>query len=379
MFDCSLKSDALNSPILKIKALYPLMDDVTRTMVTYLREEIKKKAVSGLLVKEICAKFTTDVVSSCIFAIDANSFSATADEAVIRKMGKSMMETSLWNIILITLTNVFPVISKLYKVPLISKKHEKFFIKIMADAVAHRAENRIDRKDYLDHLMNLKEKKGISALDMAAHAITFFLDGFETTGVVMSQALYVIAAHKKCQNRMRQEISENLDTDGNISFEKLQELPYLEQVFCETLRLYPPGLSLVKKCTEPIELDGFKGHKLWVTKGTLMWIPIYSLHRDAENWPHPNEFDPDRFADGAAKSFEDKGIYLPFGNGPRICLGRRFANTQVKKGIVEILKNFEISVNPQTIEPITLDPKSNISPGFMFEPKGGVWLDFKAL
>lgn len=113
-----------------------------------------------------------------------------------------------------------------------------------------------------------------------------------------------------------------------------------------------------------------------IEKGMNVYIPLYQLQRDSEYYSKPNEFIPERFdpVHGGVKAFKDKGVFLTFGDGPRICLGMKFATMQSKAAIVEIIKNFKISVNSKTEKVLVLDPNE-----FMNVKKGGLWLDFKPI
>lgn len=113
-----------------------------------------------------------------------------------------------------------------------------------------------------------------------------------------------------------------------------------------------------------------------IKKGTLVHIPSYSIMRDPEHYPNPEVFDPDRFSpeNGGLKRYRDKGVYLPFGDGPRICLGMRFGMLQVKVAIVEILRNFELKENAKTRLPQNFEPGN-----FMLVPLCGVWADIVPL
>lgn len=152
-------------------------------------------------------------------------------------------------------------------------------------------------------------------------------------------------------------------------------MPYLDAVFNETLRMHPPATFTSRVCTEPITLE-FKGQKVAIEKGMNIYIPIYQLHYDPDIFEDPETFKPERFDNehGGLKAFKDKGVFLPFGDGPRICLGMRFAQLQSKAAIASIVKNFAISVNSKTEEKLIIDPKE-----FINIKKGGLWCDLKPI
>jgi cytochrome P450 family 28 len=155
-------------------------------------------------------------------------------------------------------------------------------------------------------------------------------------------------------------------------------MEYLEQVCNETLRLYPPAATLAKKCTEDIELNYSKTETktVLIEKGTSVVVPIWSLHRDSQFYSCPETFNPDRFSaeNGGAKYFKEKGMFFPFGDGPRICLGMRFALAQSKAAIVEVVEKYEILKSAKVQLPLTIVPTE-----FLNIPVGGLWAKFKPI
>uniref|UniRef100_A0A1L8E4F6 Putative cytochrome n=1 Tax=Nyssomyia neivai TaxID=330878 RepID=A0A1L8E4F6_9DIPT len=357
----------------RIKTMYPVVEDVCATMKQYVQRESQKE-IDGLEVKELCSKYTTDVVSNCIFGLDAGSF--TKEKPIIREMGKELFNTT-WRLILyfIALT-ICPAIRNFYKINFVPKKVEKFFVGVMKEAIAFRRKTNLDRFDYLHYLLELKEKKNLDELELVAHAITFFIDGFETSSIALAFTLYEIAKNTKVQEKLRNEIKATLAKHGKITHDVVSDMPYLDQVFMESLRLYPPAAFLSKITTEKCELKVSEGEYRTIDLKTDVVIPVYSLHRDPEHYNNPNDFIPERFdaENGGVKFFRDKGVFLPFGDGPRICLGQKFALAQVKAALVSLVNDFEISVNPKTKPEVVFDPKQ-----FLIYAVGGLWLNFKEL
>uniref|UniRef100_A0A182SU18 Cytochrome P450 n=1 Tax=Anopheles maculatus TaxID=74869 RepID=A0A182SU18_9DIPT len=321
------------------------------------------------------AKYTTDVVASCIFAIDAQSFEK--EEPEIRLMGKRIMNFNFVVQLVLLVTTFCPSVKHFYKFSFIPKDTEEFFIRIMQDAIRYRKTNKINRTDFLDHLLQLQERKQITDVDIAGHGVSFFADGFETSSIVLTYCLYDLAKHSTIQQELRDEIRKAKETgDGSMSYEQLVEMPLLEQIVCETMRIHPLLAVMAKRCTADTTLVGPKDRKIFVKKGTTVVLPYYSINFDADHFADPHKYDPSRFSpeNGGSKLYRDRGVYFPFSEGPRMCLGMRFALTQVKRAIVEIVERFSISVGSKTIEPFEMDPSM-----FMLMPKGGIWLDFKPI
>ncbi|XP_058821757.1 probable cytochrome P450 28a5 [Topomyia yanbarensis] len=356
----------------RIKALFTLMDEVSIRMTEYIHKQIKLKG-SAFDIKELMAKFTTDVVSNCIFAIDAQSF--TKEKPEIREMGRRILEFNFLVQLATAALTFFPSIKNFYKFTFIPKDVEAFFIRIMTDAIRHRKQNKIVRNDYLDHLLSLEEKKNISEVDMAGHGVSFFADGFETSSIVMTNCLLDLASHPEAQKQLRDEIRHVQKAKGGLTYENLGEMVYLDQVLNESLRLHPIIPILGKNCTKDIVLVGPKDRKIPITEGTTVTIPFF-VHLDSQHYEEPEKFKPERFAPetGGTKPYREKGVFFPFSEGPRMCLGMRFALAQAKRGIVEIIDKFEVTVNPRTKLPIEYEAKK-----FLLYVVGGIWLDLKAI
>lgn len=128
----------------------------------------------------------------------------------------------------------------------------------------------------------------------------------------------------------------------------------------ETLRLHSPASHLSRYCNEPVEIDLPKDKKLLIEEGTILMFPITSMHLDPEYFPNPKKFDPDRFSaeNGGAKAYIDRGVFLPFGMGPRICPGNRFAVAQSKIAVASLVRNFEISINPKSPKEYVAHPQA---------------------
>jgi cytochrome P450 len=155
-------------------------------MANYINQHIKEP----LEARELCAKFTTDVVSKAIFGIDAQSFTKESPE--IREMGRRLLAPSGTIIFKMFLVGSIPILKKVITMSFIAPDVEKFFIDLMDQALKYRAENKVQREDFLDYLIQLRSKKGIQNIDMAAHTISFFSDGFETSSIAIAHVLYEV-------------------------------------------------------------------------------------------------------------------------------------------------------------------------------------------
>lgn len=248
---------------IKLKAMYPLILGGTRSLVDFIKREISIDKSRAFDARDISAKYTCDTICSCTFGTDAQSF--TAENPFFFQNGQEMLR-SVSN----ASTGFFPK-------KLIPVEVEEFFVDMAVKAIKYRFESGIKQDDFLAHIISIKDRKGLSDVDAASFCVTLFLDGFETTSLTLHQTLYELGRHKQVQDKLRSEIMENLSDDGVVSYEKLLELPYLDQVFHETLRLHPPLPILSRECSEDCE---FNDREIVIKKGSTVWIPIYSIHRD---------------------------------------------------------------------------------------------------
>lgn len=144
-------------------------------------------------------------------------------------------------------------------------------------------------------------------------------------------------------------------------------------LFCmptETLRLYPPASNLIRSATINYQIPETN---VTIPKGTMVFIPVYAIHHDAEYYPNPEKFDPERFSPEKVKERHNMA-HLPFGEGPRNCIGSRFGLMQTKVGLITLLRYFQFNISSKTIIPLVISPK-----GIILTSKGGFYLKLKKM
>ncbi|HYO89035.1 MAG TPA: cytochrome P450 [Candidatus Limnocylindrales bacterium] len=185
-------------------------------------------------------------------------------------------------------------------------------------------------------------------------AMTLFGAGHETTSHALSWTWYMLSQHPEVEARLHDELAAVLGGRAP-TLEDLPQVPYTEQVIKEAMRLYPPAWITTREAVDDIEIAGYI-----VKKGEVVVIPIYSLHHDAHYFPEPERYDPDRFSPEREKDIP-KYAYLPFGAGPRVCIGNAFAMMEARLIVATIAQKLTFTVAPdQIVEPqrmFTLRPK----------------------
>jgi cytochrome P450 len=164
--------------------------------------------------------------------------------------------------------------------------------------------------------------------------ILFLLAGHDTTATTLTYALWALCHHREMQDKVSAEVIGIGDRE--LTPDDVPRLPYTIQVLHEALRLCPPGAATSRMAMQDIEVDGYR-----VAAGTMVIVGIYALHRDPALWDHPLVFDPDRFSRENSEG-RDRWQYLPFGAGPRSCIGDHFAMLEATLALATIVRRTEI-------------------------------------
>ncbi|VDK54117.1 unnamed protein product [Anisakis simplex] len=168
------------------------------------------------------------------------------------------------------------------------------------------------------------------------NCFAFLLAGYETTSTSLGFTAWLLAKHQRQQETLFDELNENLrNLEGDEFYDTVMSLPYLDAVFHEALRMYPPITFFVNRtCTKQCNVDGIN-----FRPGIQVAVPIWNIHRDAKNWPQPNAFRPERFY--KRKDYHPMS-WLPFGSGPRNCVGVRFAAMEYKLTLARLLLHYRL-------------------------------------
>ncbi|BBY84184.1 cytochrome P450 [Mycolicibacterium pulveris] len=169
--------------------------------------------------------------------------------------------------------------------------------------------------------------------------IAFMLAGHDTTATTLAYAMWALGHHIDMQDKVRAEAL--AVGDHELTPDDVPALRYTVQVLHEALRLCPPGAATARMAMQDVEVDGYR-----VEAGTMLVVGIYALHRDPALWDHPLDFDPDRFSPRNSEG-RDRWQYLPFGAGPRSCIGDHFAMLEATLALATVVRCTEIrSKNP---------------------------------
>ncbi|XP_064091724.1 cytochrome P450 3A24-like isoform X2 [Macrobrachium nipponense] len=207
------------------------------------------------------------------------------------------------------------------------------------------------------YVSTAKENK-MTEDEVVQNATVFLLAGYETTSTMLSFTCYLLAKNQDVQQRLYEEIQQHLQSEEEVSYDSVMQMEYLDMVVNESLRFYPPVAdSIIREVKEDCEFEGMKfPADAWII------FPISYMHFNEKLWPDPQTFDPERFHPDRKKNIHVSS-FLPFGIGPRKCIGLRFALMEGKMALVRLLQRYKLKTCSLTEEDIkTMPGKITLTP-----------------
>lgn len=246
------------------------------------------------------------------------SGSGTTDVARVEASIRDFLESTSWALVLAALGapmwTPFPGKSR-------ADRGGAYLRRTVSETVAERRKTGERRDDLLSLMLDATDPetgKGLSDADVGDNILTFIGAGHETTALALTWTFYLLSRHPEIERRVLDEIAQ---VTGGAPLEATQvaELTYTRQVIQEAMRVYPPVAMVVRQTSRDLSIGGVD-----VTPSDNVFVPIYAIHHHQRLWPSPESFDPERFTPEAVKA-RHRWSYLPFGAGPRICIGMGFA------------------------------------------------------
>ena len=236
------------------------------------------------------------------------------------------------------------------------------------DAALKMTEDRIDAMkngdvvhDLLQMMLEARDENRdtypLSNDEIVTTVMTVMLAGFETTGSTLSFLAYELALNPDVQDKLIKEINDYFDLNPDASLnDAADNIEYVNMLMNEVMRMYPV-VTPSRECKQTCAVTD----DLVIEKGTLISVPLFLLHRNPKYWPNPDKFDPERFNPNKEPTYPTYA-YLPFGDGPRYCLGKRYALLQSKMAIVSVFRDMHFERAPDTDVPL------GVCQGFTLNP-----------
>ncbi|XP_038222120.1 cytochrome P450 6B6-like [Zerene cesonia] len=334
----------------------------------------------------LMARYTTDFIGACGFGLDADSLQD--EDSEFRKLGMEIFRIDAKFIFKLFLKQLFPETFKNLKM---FGHIEKTVIQLLKQVLKQRNYQPSSRNDFVDLLIECKKKgtivgESIERRDaegkpeiakleiddeiLAAQMFVFFAAGFETSSSATSTTLNELAHNPHVQVKVQEEIDRVLAKHNNkLCYEAVKEMTYLEWTFKEGMRVLPSLGFLTRECVRKYT---FEDLNFSIDEGVLVMIPVQALQNDPSYFPDPEEFRPERF-DPELADPNNKFVYLPFGEGPRACVGERLGLMQSLAGLAAVLSKFDVSPAPGAPRHPVLNPAGGIVQSVV----GGIPLVFR--
>ncbi|XP_067142999.1 cytochrome P450 3A2-like [Centruroides vittatus] len=343
----------------RMRKMANLVRECAEKFSTDMRKLIETNGDQPIDCKKYLSNFSLDVIASTAFGTKFSSLD-DPNNTFVNKFRKATSTNLSFRFVIFFF---FPKIFKYLKINVFGDSMD-YFKEFTLHVIEKREKENEKRNDFLQLLFDaqkgtleispedaketneknevelkiLPKHKTMSVEEMIAQCMLFLFAGSETSTNTLSLVLHYLSLYPEFQEKLIQEIDNVWSANKEINFDVLTSMPYLDAVISETLRIQPIGFQLFRECTEEYEISeiGFK-----IPKKMVLVVPVYAMHHDEEFYPNPEKFDPERFMP-ENKSSIPPYAYLPFGEGPRNCIGMRFALMVLKMCLVHILHDFRV-------------------------------------
>lgn len=344
----------------KIKGMWSTMFQSAQNLQKFIQTETVKDS-KVFEVRDLMARYATDIISSVGFGLEIDSINKPDEQ--IREVGRKLFEMTPMNCVRFLGQLFVPSLFKFLGLKSVDRKVEEFFLPLIKENIQFRETNQIVRKDFIQLMVQLRNMGNIKLTDdwtsevtgndkrltlneVAAQSFVFWAAGFETTSTTMSFCLFELARNPEILQNLQNSIDEILvKHNGELTYEALQQMTYLDNCIDETLRKYPPLPVLQRQCLHSYQVPG---SEVTIDPETIVYFPIIGLQRDNDLYPNPTQFIPERFTDPTYERIL-KSAYFPFGDGPRNCIAFRLGKIMVKLGVAAIVSKFNI-VSTDTVD-----------------------------
>ncbi|XP_063394900.1 cytochrome P450 6j1-like isoform X1 [Cydia fagiglandana] len=355
--------------LVKLKGYLPSVLKVGDEMVKY----VKKNCIGAteVDVQDLARMYCTDVIGNAIYGIENNTFE-NGDSLISCITREIRFERDVSDNILLFFQRC-PVIRSFYPARFTSPKLQDVVVTVTRKVIKERIASGEKRNDLIQLLLTQKESdsQGVFTDEyMSAQVFTIIGDLYDSASNFISIILAILSRHPEIQEKLRSEIKEvKSRNNGDFTVEDIEGAKYLEMVFNETFRLF--SFFIPRQCNSDCTIPVPGSEPIRITKGTQIAIPACSIHKDPKYYPDPERFDPERFSEEEVAK-RPKFTYMPFGEGPKKCIGNRIVTLHIKAAIIKILDNFKLTFSTKTKYPFEIDPRHT----FTIRPKGDVWVTF---
>jgi cytochrome P450 family 9 len=338
----------------KMKMMFGILSESANDFIEHFEE--KSNGNGGKVevdCKDAYSRYTVDGISTAVLGFKGDCIKNEKSE--LFKFALSINSMTFWQNVKIFTFLLFRWLYKFLNMQITTKEIRDFFYNAIVKVMNERDKNGIFRPDVVQLLLQAKkgqlqqqseevDEKELSNFSanieydvgaknkkltnwtdeqFMAQGFIFFSAGFETTNILLQISTYLLAKNKEAQQELIDEIDDVVATlDGKpLTYEVLHKMRYLDNVISESLRWWPPVFALQRQCNKDIDLK-VDGRVIKIREGDLVSVPSLNIHHDPRYYKDPKKFDPHRFDDDRKEEIV-QGSYVPFGSGPRVCIGSR--------------------------------------------------------
>ena len=222
------------------------------------------------------------------------------------------------------------------------RRGAKYLKQFLGGLIVEARRKPLDQHDLLSLLIEAKDPetgRSMNDDDVRDNLLTFITAGHETTSLALTWTFYLLSLHPAAEERVRREIA-TVTAGGELRPDHIEQLTYTRQVISEAMRLYPPAPLIAREAQRDIHVG-----ERTAKAGDFVYVPVYAVHRHELLWDNPDLFAPERFDAGAVRA-RNRYVYIPFGAGPRICIGMGFALAEAAAILATLLSAFTLRLRP---------------------------------
>ncbi|XP_046646973.1 cytochrome P450 3A24-like [Daphnia pulicaria] len=300
--------------------------------------------------------FTMDVIARCAFGMTIDNLGEKDDPFLTK--AKVVFSNPANKSPLILLPFMLPNLLAFIGGNAFFPKEFDFFINILEGLIKQRYNSPEKYNDFvevateaiMEHTKTVNGKQvpiwNREEVDeiVTSQSMLFLLAGFDTTATTLTNSAFLLARNPEVQERLYEEVMRKHEQFGEVNHEMILDFPYVDHVIHEVLRMYPPAVRVERVCNKEVTYNGVR-----IKKGIVVTVPAFALHYDEEYYPDPYRFNPDRW-DPESEIKPSPYVFMPFGMGPRNCVGMRFAMEEMKIALCTLVKNFRFFPVAETPE-----------------------------
>ncbi|XP_075979454.1 cytochrome P450 6k1-like [Anticarsia gemmatalis] len=359
----------------RLRSLQNLIKAKSNDLVLRIKDEMKNENHADLRV--LCSDYTTDVIGEAAFGLSSES--VRTGDSTMRRVTREFTKFGLHRGLCWSSIFFFPELVDMFRFSLFPKDTLEFLRQVIHKVIEQRGgydKEVKESRDLLDALLKIKqeaaaEKEDLDQDFLLAQAAIFLLGGFDTSGVTLTWTIYELAWNPHCQEKLYQEVLAAKQKIGDEDFDTntLAELTYIDCVFKEALRKFPSMGWLDRIASKEYKID----ENLTIPEGTVVYVNAVGMQQDPKHFPEPHVYNPDRFLPENERDITPY-TFMPFGEGPRGCIGKRFAYQTLRYGLASIILNYEIRALPNTPKPNDVHIEKN---GLFLGPDKKLSVEFR--